>query len=75
MALALRGEIRDQEGHDLSADDRHQDDQRAPGTGRREHVGLVVEREDAKERNVMNKSDEGAENDCAQAGHDADNDR
>jgi hypothetical protein len=69
MPTRFGRECGDEEGDDLSAEDRDQDDQRAPGAGRREHVCLVVERKDAEERKVVDKPNEVAEHHRAKAGH------
>ena len=42
VALGLGREVGDQEGDDHAADDRNQDDQRAPGRRRGEDVGVVA---------------------------------
>ena len=47
----------------IAADDRHQDDQRAPGARRREHVGVVVDREGAEKQHVVDQADQSAEED------------
>ena len=44
VAGRFRCEILYQEGHDQDAGDRDQDDQRASGARRREHVGVVVDK-------------------------------
>ena len=75
VAARFRREIGDQEGDDQAADHRHQNDEGAPRARRREHVGVVVDRELAEESDVVDQADQGAEHDGAEAGDDADDNR
>ncbi len=72
MAARLGGEIVDQEGDDHGADDRHQDDERPPRAQRREQIGVVIDRDRAEKQQIVDKPDQIAEQDRAEAGDDAD---
>jgi hypothetical protein len=75
VSARFRREFSDQEGDDLSADDRNEDDQHAPRARRREYVRLVIEREDAEKTDVMDEADKIAEQHRAKAGDKPDDDR
>ena len=75
MALGFRRKIGHQEGDDHRADDGHEDDERSPRAGRREQVGVVVQRELAEEERVVDEPDQVAKEHGAQAGDDADDQR
>ncbi len=53
VPLGLGGEIADQEGDDDAADDRRQNDERAPSARRREDIGVVGEAEAAGEKQIV----------------------
>ena len=62
----------DEEGHAGRAEHRHQNDERAPGAGRRVDVGVVQERPLAQEEEVVEQSDQAAKHHRAQGPDDAD---
>ena len=72
MPLGLGREIRDQKGHRNGADHGHKDDEGAPGARRHEHLGVVGEREVTEKQEIVNQSDQFAENDGAEARRDSD---
>jgi len=71
----FRREFGDQEGDDLSADDRDEDDQCAEGARWRELIRRVVKRKDAEKGYVVNETDEVAEDHGAQTGDQTDDNR
>ena len=75
VALRLGRETAHKPDHDQPADDRRKDDERAVGCGRRWQVRVVVERERAKEGEVVHDRDEIAQGDGPKAGDHADQDR
>src|ERR1700733_14464070 len=75
VAARLRCEIGDQESDNQPADDGHQNDKGARRTWRREHARVVTDREHTEKRCVVNQSDQGAENNGAETGDDADDNR
>ena len=72
VALGLRREGLHQPDHDQAADDRRQDDERPPGIGGIEVVGVVDQAEGAEEEDVVDHRDHRAEHDRAEGGDDAD---
>ena len=54
------------------ADNRHQNDERAPRARRREHNGVVVDPERAKKGHVVDEADEGVEDNGAKPSDQAD---
>ena len=75
MAARFRGEFDDQEGDDLAADDRSEDNERAPRACRREDARLIIGREQAEKGYVVNEPDQRPEQHGAEAGNHTDDDR
>ena len=68
VAACFRREIRNQRRDHHAADDRRQDDESAPRPGRREYIGVVMKGESAKEKQIMNRGNESAEEYRAETG-------
>jgi hypothetical protein len=68
VTARFRSEIRDQRGDHHAADDRRQDDERTPRAGRCKYIGVVVDGKSSKEEKVMNRGNQAAKENGAEAG-------
>jgi hypothetical protein len=67
VPLGLGREIIDQESDGDGAEDRDQNDQRAPRRGCGEYIGVVVNDGTAGKQQIMNKADEQPEEDRSES--------
>ncbi|MFZ2031545.1 MAG: hypothetical protein WAU68_14625 [Vitreimonas sp.] len=75
MALGLRRKRADEKGHDDAADHGREHDPHAPATGRGEDIGVVVQRQCTIEEEIVEDVDKVAEENRADAGHNAERQR
>ena len=73
MTSRFGRELRDQKRNGHSADHRHKNHQWSPRTCRREKVGIVTHCDFAQEQSVMDQANKIPKHDCAEAGHDPNN--
>ena len=65
MAFGFWRERINKKNNKQTTDDRHQNDQRAPGAGRCQQVCIIINGKDAVKGDVMNKRDKRTENNRA----------
>jgi hypothetical protein len=75
VALRFGREFRDQERDGDGADDRNEDDARAPGRGRREQVGIVANCELPEKQQVVKEADQVAKQHRTEPGDHAHHER